>query len=81
VYAIYVDPPSWGTGAGRALMDAAVAHLRGYGLTPVRLWALDGNERAARFYRRYGFVADGATGTDPLGGGEVPTIRFTLAGP
>src|SRR5262245_45768851 len=27
VYAIYVDPPRWGSGAGRILMDAAVAAL------------------------------------------------------
>jgi len=78
VFAIYVDPPRWGTGAGRALMDAAVAHLTAAGPRPVRLWALDGNKRARRFYERYGFAADGATGSHPIPDGEVPTIRFTL---
>jgi ribosomal protein S18 acetylase RimI-like enzyme len=78
VFAIYVDPPRWGTGAGRALMDAAVAHLTAGGPRPVRLWALDGNERARRFYERYGFVADGATGRHTIPDGEVPTLRFTL---
>ncbi|MGC9666414.1 N-acetyltransferase family protein [Planosporangium sp. 12N6] len=79
VYAIYVDPPHWGGGVGRALMDAAVGHLTGTGRRPVRLWALDGNDRARRFYERYGFVADGAAGSHPVDGGvEVPTIRFTV---
>ena len=78
VFAIYVDPPRWGTGAGRALMDAAVAHLTTAGPRPVLLWALDGNERARRFYERYGFAADGATGRHTIPDGEVPTLRFTL---
>jgi RimJ/RimL family protein N-acetyltransferase len=49
------------------------------GPRPVRLWTLDGNERARRFYQRYGFVADGALGSHPVGDGvEVPTLRYTL---
>lgn len=81
VYAIYVDPAHWGTGAGRALLDAGVTWLTGDGPRPVRLWTLDGNERARRFYERCGFVADGATGSHPVDGGrlDVPIVRFTLA--
>jgi ribosomal protein S18 acetylase RimI-like enzyme len=80
IYAIYVDPDHWGTGAGRLLMDTAVAHLTATGPRPVVLWALDGNARADRFYRRYGFVADGATGSHPVAvGPDVPMIRYTLA--
>jgi GNAT superfamily N-acetyltransferase len=79
VYAIYVDPEHWGTGAGRALMAAALDFLTADGPRPVRLWALDGNERARRFYERCGFIADGATGSHLVRGVfEVPTIRFTL---
>jgi GNAT superfamily N-acetyltransferase len=78
VYAIYVHPEHWSTGAGRALMAAALDFLTADGPRPVRLWALDGNERARRFYERCGFVADGVTGSH-LARGEVelPTIRFT----
>jgi GNAT superfamily N-acetyltransferase len=80
VYAIYVEPGHWGAGAGRALMAAAVDHLTAAGPRPVRLWALDGNERARRFYERFGYVADGAVGSFAAGDGvDVPTIRFTLA--
>ncbi|GAA1812371.1 GNAT family N-acetyltransferase [Planosporangium flavigriseum] len=79
VYAIYVDPSAWGAGAGRALMDAAVAYLTTTGPRPVRLWALDGNERARRFYERYGFLADGSVRTHPIGAGlDVPTVRYSL---
>jgi ribosomal protein S18 acetylase RimI-like enzyme len=79
VYAIYVEPRAWGAGAGRALMDAAVAHLTATGPRPVRLWALDGNERARRFYLRYGFVADGTVGSHTVRDGfDVPTVRYTL---
>jgi GNAT superfamily N-acetyltransferase len=78
VYAIYVDPEHWSTGAGRALMAAALDFLTGGGPRPVRLWALDGNERARRFYERCGFVADGAVGSHNVRGElEVPIIRFT----
>jgi GNAT superfamily N-acetyltransferase len=79
VYSIYVDPEHWGTGAGRALMAASLNFLTASGPRPVRLWALDGNERARRFYERCGFVADGAVGSHTVRGElEVPTIRFTL---
>jgi len=66
VYAIYVDPARWGTGAGRALMDATVAALKAAGRSPVRLWVLDANDRARRFYERYGFVLDGERSSYPV---------------
>jgi ribosomal protein S18 acetylase RimI-like enzyme len=79
VYAIYVEPQGWGIGTGWALLDAAVTYLAATGRRPVRLWSLDGNERACRFYERYGFVADGATGTHPVGAGpDLRTVRYTL---
>ena len=46
VLAIYVDPSRWGTGAGRTLMDAAVARLAARGFTSVRLWVLTDNAQA-----------------------------------
>ncbi len=66
VYAIYVDPPYWGAGAGRALMNATVAALGAAGRRPVRLWVLDANDRARRFYERYGFVLDGERSSYPV---------------
>jgi len=66
VVAIYVDPPRWGTGAGRALMDAAVARLAARGFASVRLWVLADNHRARGFYQRVGFVPDGARASYPV---------------
>ena len=48
VYAINVFREVAGTGAGRALMDAAIDSLDGRGLRPVRLWVLADNARAGR---------------------------------
>ncbi|NUR29276.1 MAG: GNAT family N-acetyltransferase, partial [Catenulispora sp.] len=68
----------WGTGAGHALMEAALARLRELGLSPVRLWALDGNERAARFYRRQGFALDGERTVYDFNGASLPISRYEL---
>jgi ribosomal protein S18 acetylase RimI-like enzyme len=74
VYAIYVDPPYWGAGAGRALMDATVAALGAVGRRPVRLWVLDANDRARRFYERYGFVLDGERSSYPVARPDGTTV-------
>lgn len=64
LYAIYVLPSHWSTGAGHALLVAAEAALRSAGWTSAHLWVLDGNERAASFYERHGWREDGATQVD-----------------
>jgi GNAT superfamily N-acetyltransferase len=64
LYAMYVLPQHWSRGIGHALMDAAEQALRHAGFRTAHLWVLDGNERAAAFYQRRGWVEDGATKTD-----------------
>jgi GNAT superfamily N-acetyltransferase len=61
VYGIYVHPARWSTRTGYALMQAAVAQLRETGFSDIRLWVLEENPRARRFYERFGYVTDGAT--------------------
>ncbi|MFS8522690.1 MAG: GNAT family N-acetyltransferase [Micromonosporaceae bacterium] len=83
VLAIYVEQAYQGRGAGRALMDRAVADLRDRGLDTVRLWVLEENSPARRFYERYGYVADGARHhfrvTEPDGTPvDLPVVRYTL---
>lgn len=73
VYAIYVHPLAWSTGAGRALMDAALAALAGH---PVVLWVLTVNERARRFYSLAGFAPDGAEKDADMPGGTIPEMRY-----
>ncbi len=57
IYAIYVLKEYYGKGIGFALMKKALDALSKYPQTAV--WALTGNERAIRFYRRCGFEFDG----------------------
>jgi GNAT superfamily N-acetyltransferase len=59
LYALYVDPGSWGEGHGRELDAAARAHLRGALFTGAVLWVLEANARAREFYDCCGWVADG----------------------
>lgn len=58
--AIYVDPEAWRGGAGRALMDVAVAHLRSEGWQELTLWVLRDNQPALDFYAAHQFRPDGA---------------------
>lgn len=65
VFALYVLAAYHGQGLGYALMNAAVEKLSAYGKTAV--WVLKGNERAIRFYERYGFRFDGTEAEIMLG--------------
>ena len=81
MFAIYVDPPRWGTGAGRALMTAALARLTERCFPEVRLWVLAANDQARRFYEGAGFALDGATTSYPVGRPdgsfvELPEVRY-----
>ena len=69
LYVLYVYAADYGTGAGRALLEAV--------LDPAEsavLWVADPNPRAQAFYRKHGFVADG---TAQVGDGvrEIRMVR------
>ena len=84
ILAIYVDPARWGTGAGRALMDAVLSGLAGRGLTEIRLWVAEDNARARRFYERAALALDGQRSVllhhRPGGGppAEIALVRYTV---
>lgn len=78
LYAIYVVPAAQGSGAGPALMDAAVEAL-GHRWDEAILWVATENPRARRFYERHGWVVDGER-VDAFGGAEVPETRYRLSG-
>jgi GNAT superfamily N-acetyltransferase len=61
IYALYVDPESYGGGTGRLLMAEARRRLHDAGMNEAILWVLRGNKRAQRFYEREGWKPDGAT--------------------
>lgn len=83
VLAIYVHPRHQGLGAGRALMDAAVAELAAREAGEVRLWVLESNAASRRFYERYGLVPDGVRqmfrierpGGSPV---DLPEVRYAM---
>jgi ribosomal protein S18 acetylase RimI-like enzyme len=76
LYAINLDPAHWGSGAGRALLEAVQAELARLGFAETVLWVLPANARARRFYERAGWVADGTERTVDALGVEVPEVRY-----
>lgn len=73
LYALYVLPAHLRTGAGTALMTAALDALRAR-FDEVGVWVLDGNDRARRFYERFGLAATGERRVLDLDG-PVPEVR------
>ena len=71
LYVLYVHAADHGTGAGAALLDAVVDPKES-----VALWVADPNPRAQAFYRKHGFVADGAVQVE----GGVREIRMVRGG-
>ncbi len=67
LYVLYVYAADHGTGAGPALLEAVVNPDES-----VALWVADPNPRAQAFYRKHGFVADGAAQVE----GGVREIRM-----
>ena len=58
IYAIAVDPWQRLCGIGRVLVEHACAELAVRGCRKVNLQVRDGNEQAAAFYKRLGFVRE-----------------------
>ena len=74
--ALYVEPSSWGAGIGRALIAAARTRLADQHFADAVLWVLRGNERAARFYRADGWLADGSEREAEVWGVAVHEQRY-----
>lgn len=67
---IYVLGEAHGTGVGQQLLEAVLGEGSAY------LWVLDGNPRAEAFYRKNGFIRDGAAREERLAGHPVPVVRM-----
>jgi ribosomal protein S18 acetylase RimI-like enzyme len=76
LYAIYVLPTHWGTGVGRALLQAGEERLRELGHSVAVLWVLEDNPRARRFYEAAGWKQDGRRRPIEVFGVTVPEIRY-----
>jgi ribosomal protein S18 acetylase RimI-like enzyme len=79
LYAIYVRPEAWSTGAGLALMETGVAWL-GERWPEAVLWVAEENPRARRFYELYGWVAETTRVVDVLPGAPVSEVLYRLTG-
>ena len=69
LYVLYVYAAEYGTGAGATLLEAVVDPEES-----VALWVADPNPRAQAFYRKHGFVTDGATQVED-GVHEIRMVR------
>lgn len=77
IHTMYALPQFWGTGIAGALFDYAVNRLRERGFDKICLYVLEGNERAARFYKKHGFTPTADTLDCEVGGVTVTDIRYT----
>ena len=73
VFSIYVLADYYGEKIGYKLMNAALEKLSAY--SKIAVWVLKGNERAIRFYERYGFKFDG-TGQEIMLGTPNTELRM-----
>jgi GNAT superfamily N-acetyltransferase len=69
LYVLYVYAADHGTGAGRALLEAVLDPAES-----AALWVADPNPRAQAFYRKHGFVVDGAAKVED-GVREIRMVR------
>jgi GNAT superfamily N-acetyltransferase len=78
---LYVTEEVAGTGVGRALMEAAVAHARTAGQGLLTIWVRQGNGRARRFYEKHGLRPDGAERSGPHAvlPIEIHEIRYPMS--
>lgn len=73
LYSIYALARTHGSGLGAALLQAAI------GVSAADLWRLDDNPRAHAFYRKHGFVPDGARRQLPPEWCSLVEIRMVRA--
>jgi ribosomal protein S18 acetylase RimI-like enzyme len=78
LFAIYVLPEAWGSGAGSALMRAGIEAMRLRASGDAVLWVLDDNPRARRFYEREGWTLDGERKEDEYLGLRVAEVRYRI---
>jgi GNAT superfamily N-acetyltransferase len=79
LYAIYVRPGSWGTGAGLALMETGVTWLSERWREAV-LWVAEENPRARRFYELCGWTPETTRVAEVAPGARISEVRYRLSG-
>jgi ribosomal protein S18 acetylase RimI-like enzyme len=79
LYAINLDPASWGRGLGGALVRHVTTRLAADGFPTAVLWVVTENARARALYDRLGWAPDGAARTADVLGATVDEVRYRIA--
>lgn len=75
IWGVYLDPARWRRGIGRRLCRHAEGLLLERGLGTVKLWVLEDNASARRFYEALGYRADGRSDLKH-GGAQLRAVRY-----
>jgi GNAT superfamily N-acetyltransferase len=78
LHLLYTHPTVWGKGAGRLLMDEALALLHEHGCTQAFLWTEERNERPRRVYERYGWTLNGDRREREVDGCDLAELRYCI---
>lgn len=76
LWMLNADPSAWGSGAAVALHEFACAELVARGRIDAVLWVVEENARARRFYEREGWIADGRSKSELVGGVDVTEVCY-----
>jgi GNAT superfamily N-acetyltransferase len=76
IISLYVLPEYWSSKQGYQLTGFAVDRLRNQGFNSCYLWVIKGNERAERFYRKFGFKSTGELAAVNLGGRDIVEEKY-----
>ena len=74
----YVATDRQGERIGERLIQRAVDKLLSSGHEDIRLWTLEGNERAQRWYTKRGWTLDGATRPVPADDYDATEVRLRM---
>jgi GNAT superfamily N-acetyltransferase len=77
LYAIYMAPSHMGQKLGQVLYARCEQVLERDKYPLVLVWVLEANTGARRFYEKMGFMPDGATKLVPIGGADLPELRYS----
>lgn len=78
VFAIYVDPRAWRTGAGRLLLGRAADWAAQQGARQMLLWVLERNDPARAFYEAMGWRPDGGRQLIELHEASAVEVRYRI---
>lgn len=76
IHTLYVHPNHWHKGYGTELIKYGTNWLRSQGFNDIYLYALIGNERAIKLYKKLGFTPNGDTLDCIIAGETVTDIRL-----